>query len=120
MLGLMSVLLVPLGESLERIYVESQVRKIAGELARTQPNLKPSRGWVDSIHARYIDDQLFLLMKAVIQKEDINSSKAMLARLQRKLSTELGKPVQIRMTTIPVELEIISVGSGFKMEVPGQ
>ena len=111
----MIVLLIPLGESLDRIYVESQARKIAGDLARSQPNLRPARGWLDSIHVRFIDDQLFLIIKAVIPKDDIESTQAMLARMQRKLSTQLGKPVQVRMTVVSVDLEVISVGSSFKI-----
>ena len=120
MLGLLLLLLKPLEESLDRIYVESQTRKIAGELIRGHADLRPSRGWVETMHVRYIGDRLFIFIKAVVPKDDIKSVNAMLARLQRKLSHQLSKPVQIKMTVIPVNLANISVGSGFKIVDPDQ
>ena len=116
MLGFMIVLLIPLEESLDRVYVESQARKIAGELARSDPELRLSRGWVDSMHVRFIDDQLFIFIKAVIPKDEIKSTNSMLVRLQRKLSNQLGKPVQVRMTVVSIDLDVISIGSKFKIE----
>ncbi len=83
MSGLMLLLLEPLEESLDRMYVESQARKLAGELARENPDLRPLRGWMESMHVRYIGNQLYIFLKVVIPREDIKSSKSMLARLQR-------------------------------------
>jgi uncharacterized hydrophobic protein (TIGR00271 family) len=120
MSGLMLLLLKPLEESLYEIYIESELLKIAGELVRSDPELRPPRSWVESMHVRYIDDQLYILVRSVIPKDDIKSTKSMLAKLQRRLSTQIGLPVRIRMIVIPVDLEVISVGSGFKMVVPGQ
>jgi len=120
MSGLMLLLLKPLEESLYEIYIESELLKIAGELVRSDPDLSPPRSWVESIRVRYIDDQLYIFVRAIIPKDDIKSTKSMLARLQRKLSTQLGRSVRIRMIVIPIDLEIISVGSGFKIVEPGQ
>ena len=116
----MLVMLKPLGESLDRIYIESQVLKIVGELVRDHPDLSYPRGWMESMHVRYIGDQLYIFAKSVIPKDDIKGTKSILARLQRKLSSQLGKPVQISVTVIPVDLDIIKVGSGFKMFEPGK
>ena len=96
------------------------MQKIAGELVRGHTDLRPNRGWLESMHVRYIGDLVYIFVRSVIPKNDIDSTKTMLARLQRRLSSHLGMPVQIRMVVIPVDLEVISVGSDFKIYEPGQ
>lgn len=41
-------------------------------------------------------------------------------RLHRELSSQLYRPVQIRMIVIPVDLAVISFGSDINMDEPGQ
>ena len=96
------------------------MRKIAGELLREHPDLRPPCGWIESLQVRYIRDQLYVFVRSVISKDDIIITKTMLERLQRKLSHQLDKPAQNRMIVIPVDLEVISVSSDFKMVEPGQ
>ena len=102
MLAALLVLLTPLGESLNRIYVESQVKKLVGDLTRSQSDLRMSRGWLESLHARYIDDRLYLFVKAVVAEDDVQNAKAIVGRMQRLVSTQLDEPVQVQLTLIPL------------------
>lgn len=120
MVGLMMMLLSPLEQSLDQIYVESQAKKIAGELIRGDADLRPNRGWLESIQVRYVGDSVYIFVQSVISKDDVDNTRTMLARLQRKLSSQLVKPVHIRMAVIPVDLDMISVGSDFKIFKSGQ
>jgi uncharacterized hydrophobic protein (TIGR00271 family) len=105
------VMLEPLEESLERIYIKSLTLKYAGQLVRSQPNMRPTRGWIESLHVRYIDNRLYVFIKGVLPKEDLEGSQAMIVRLQRKMSSELGKPVIFQLTAIQVDLTTVTVGS---------
>ena len=100
--------------------MEGQVRNLAGDLARSESSLRFNRGWMESIHARYIDDRLYLFVKAIVAKDGMQDAKAIIARLQRMVSTQLEEPVQIQLTLIPIDLEIINVGSGQKFVEPGK
>ena len=108
------VLLTPLGESLNRIYVESQVQKLVGDLARSESSMRFSRGWLESLHARYIDDRLYLFVKAVVAKDNVQDAKFLVGRMQRLVSNRLDEPVQVQLTLIPIDLEIVNVGGGQK------
>ena len=120
MSGFMLAMLEPLGDSLHRIYIESQVRKITGELVRDVPKLSPPRGWLESMHVRYVGELPYIFVRYVTPRDQVEDLKAILVELQREVSSQIGESVQIRMTTVPVDIEAISIGSGVEMVEPEQ
>ena len=108
--AILLMLLEPLEESFHKIYVESQARKIANELVRTNLDLRDSHGWAVTVHVRYIGEQLNIFVKSVIPREDVQNEKKLLQKLQKSLSEELEEPVVIQATTIPVDLNEFRFG----------
>lgn len=103
-------LLRPLNAALYKLYVKDRVVLLAVQLAKTRPDIIAGAQGFENLNVFYRNGVLHVYADMFMQREKMANVQGRLDEFRKILSADVGEPVVVDMTLVPVE--IVAVHSG--------
>ncbi len=103
------VLVHPLYQALQELYVKNRVVRLTVKLAALRPDIVSGRGRLETLNVNYRDGLLHVYADGFTPKDRMEDLQERLDEFREILSADIGEPVVLDMDVIPVD--IVSVRS---------
>ena len=115
-MAISGLLLQPLGESLQKLYVKSRVLRLMAKLPVTHPDLFAGVGWLESLNVNYRKGQLYIDVDGFVPRDKIGNfqeSQFKTDFFRNHLEESLGEPVNLEVEMVPIDILHFKSGPAF-------
>jgi hypothetical protein len=97
------LLVEPLNQALNELYVKNRVLRLATKLAKTRPDLVTGKSKIESVIVQYRYGILHVSIDLLLPKNEALNAQERVDQLRKVISADVGEPIVLQLNAVPVE-----------------